>query len=58
MEIFGASEAVLRGATLPYVEYEAEDGVTNGITIGPNRTYYSLPSEASGRIAIQIIEGI
>eukprot|EP00026_Physarum_polycephalum_P007549 Phypoly_transcript_07612.p1 GENE.Phypoly_transcript_07612~~Phypoly_transcript_07612.p1 ORF type:complete len:263 (+),score=31.67 Phypoly_transcript_07612:817-1605(+) len=56
-DIFGAQELATRGATLPYVEYEAEDGITNGLKIGPNRTYYSLPSEASGRMAVQIIKG-
>ncbi|MBC8061283.1 MAG: hypothetical protein H7Y18_11530, partial [Clostridiaceae bacterium] len=42
-----------RGATLPYVEYEAEDGVTNGTLIGPSRNYRTdIASEASGREAV------
>src|SRR5215217_1601412 len=28
-----------RGATVPFVEQEAEDVATNGTIIGPNRTY-------------------
>ncbi len=43
-----------RGATVPFVEQEAEDAATNGTIIGPNRTYTTLPSEASGRRAVQL----
>eukprot|EP01088_Endostelium_zonatum_P016283 TRINITY_DN433_c0_g1_i1.p1 TRINITY_DN433_c0_g1~~TRINITY_DN433_c0_g1_i1.p1 ORF type:complete len:809 (+),score=206.82 TRINITY_DN433_c0_g1_i1:13-2439(+) len=42
------------GASLPYYEIEAEDAKTNGIIIGPSYTYNQLPSEASGRRAVQI----
>src|SRR5260221_14045898 len=45
-----------RGATLPYVEMEAEDGDTNGTIIGPDYTYTHLPSEASGRKAVQLAQ--
>src|SRR5258706_13758256 len=45
-----------RGATLPYVEMEAEDGDTNGTLIGPDSTYTHLPSEASGRKAVQLTQ--
>lgn len=41
-----------RGATVPYVSYEAEDAVTNGELIGPSRKYRSVASEASERQAI------
>ncbi|WMT42009.1 hypothetical protein RE628_06105 [Paenibacillus sp. D2_2] len=37
-----------RGATVPYVNYEAEDAKTNGVLIGPSRKYRSIASEASG----------
>ncbi|MEI2396220.1 S-layer homology domain-containing protein [Paenibacillus phytohabitans] len=41
-----------RGATLPYISYEAEDAVTNGTQVTPSRKYRSLASEASGREAV------
>jgi len=43
-----------RGATLPYVEYQAENAATNGTVIGPDRTFTQLASEASGRKAVQL----
>jgi len=43
-----------RGATLTYHSVEAEDSTHNGKQIGPDRTYKTLPSEASGRKAVQI----
>ncbi|HEY4392307.1 MAG TPA: glycosyl hydrolase family 28-related protein, partial [Paenibacillus sp.] len=43
-----------RGATVPYVSYEAEDAKTNGVLIGPSRKYRSIASEASGRQAVQL----
>ncbi|MFE4710866.1 S-layer homology domain-containing protein [Paenibacillus sp. NPDC056722] len=43
-----------RGATLPYITYEAEDGVTNGTLIGPSRKYRNVASEASGREAVSL----
>ena len=45
-----------RGATLPYIAYEAEQGVTNGALIGPSRTYREVASEASGRQAVKLSE--
>ncbi|OMF89933.1 S-layer homology domain-containing protein [Paenibacillus sp. FSL R7-0273] len=41
-----------RGATVPYISYEAEDAATNGELIGPSRKYRSVASEASGRQAV------
>ncbi|NGO79870.1 carbohydrate-binding protein [Streptomyces sp. YC504] len=41
-----------RGASLPYTSYEAESATTNASTIGPDRTYLQVPSEASGRKAV------
>ena len=43
-----------RGASLPYVEYEAEAASTNATVIGPDRTYLNMPSEASGREAVKL----
>lgn len=42
------------GAPLPFVEYEAENGVTNGELIGPDRTFGMLAAEASGRRAVRL----
>ena len=43
-----------RGATVPWLEYVAEAAATNGVTIGPDRTFGTLPSEASGRRAVRL----
>lgn len=43
-----------RGATMPYVVYEAEDGMTNGNVIGPDRTYGTVAAEASQRKAVKL----
>lgn len=43
-----------RGALAPFVEYEAENGATNGEIIGPDRTFGSLAAEASGRRAVRL----
>jgi hypothetical protein len=40
------------GASLEFVEYEAENGVSNGRVVGPDRTFTTLASEASGRQAV------
>jgi hypothetical protein len=42
------------GATLPYLEYEAENAITTGSIIGPNRTYLNQAAEASGRRAVNL----
>ena len=42
------------GASLPYVEMEAENGATNGTVIGPSRTFGDMAAEASGRRAVQL----
>lgn len=42
------------GASLPFTTYEAEAGTTNGSTIGPDRTYLTVASEASGRKAVEL----
>ena len=46
-----------RGAAVGFLEQEAEKAVTNGTVIGPDRTAYTLPAEASGRSAVQLAPG-
>ncbi|MGK5671216.1 galactose-binding domain-containing protein, partial [Micromonospora sp. URMC 106] len=43
-----------RGATVPFVEHEAEEVAHTGTKIGPDRRYGTLPSEASGREAVTL----
>ncbi|WP_433380356.1 choice-of-anchor D domain-containing protein [Actinoplanes sp. CA-142083] len=45
------------GATLPYVEVQAENATTNGTIIGPSAAYNTLPSEASYRKAVTLNSG-
>ncbi|MER7004353.1 choice-of-anchor D domain-containing protein [Dactylosporangium sp. NPDC000555] len=42
------------GATLPYVEVQAEDSATNGTIIGPSAAYNTLAAEASRRKAVTL----
>ncbi|MEV6299076.1 glycosyl hydrolase family 28-related protein [Actinoplanes sp. NPDC051861] len=46
-----------RGATVAFLEQEAERANTNGTVIGPDRTAYTLPAEASGRSAVTLDPG-
>jgi hypothetical protein len=46
-----------RGANTPFVEQEAENAMTDGTIIGPARTAYALPAEASGRAAVRLLPG-
>ncbi len=46
-----------RGADVAFLEQEAEYAVTNGTVIGPDRTAYTLPAEASGRAAVRLAPG-
>ncbi len=43
-----------RGATLPYQEYEAENGTTNATITSYDTTYHDIASEASGRKAVEL----
>jgi hypothetical protein len=43
-----------RGASVNFVEQEAESAATTGVVIGPDRSAYSLPGEASGRKAVRL----
>ncbi|MEU5217411.1 glycosyl hydrolase family 28-related protein [Streptomyces sp. NPDC020807] len=46
-----------RGAEVAFDEQEAEHARTTGTVIGPDRTPYTLPSEASGRKAVRLVPG-
>ena len=46
-----------RGAAVAFAEQEAEKAVSNGTVIGPDRTAYTLPAEASGRSAVKLAPG-
>jgi hypothetical protein len=46
-----------RGATVAFAEQEAENAATNGTVIGPDRSAYTLPAEASGRKAVSLTRG-
>ncbi|OCI30067.1 glycosyl hydrolase family 28-related protein [Oerskovia enterophila] len=46
-----------RGADLGIVEQEAESAVTDGAVLTPDRTAYTLASEASGRSGVRLIPG-
>ena len=43
-----------RGASAPFIEYEAEAAHTTGTVIGPSRTFGQLAAEASGREAVTL----
>ncbi|MDH2423900.1 glycosyl hydrolase family 28-related protein [Sphaerisporangium sp. TRM90804] len=46
-----------RGASVRFLEQEAENAATNGTVIGPDRSAYTLPAEASGRKAVRLTPG-
>jgi Alpha-1,3-glucanase catalytic domain D1/Alpha-1,3-glucanase catalytic domain D2 len=46
-----------RGADLGISEQEAETATTTGTVIGPDRSPYTLPAEASGRRAVRLAPG-
>jgi hypothetical protein len=46
-----------RGATVAFTEQEAESAATSGSVIGPDRSAYTLPAEASGRSAVKLAPG-
>ncbi|HEX4724855.1 MAG TPA: glycosyl hydrolase family 28-related protein [Pseudonocardiaceae bacterium] len=46
-----------RGATVGFVEQEAESSRTTGTVIGPATDAYTLPAEASGRSAVRLAPG-
>lgn len=54
LTVQGSMAPAYRGATVPYVTYEAEHGTTNGTVLEPSRVYREVASEASGRQAIRL----
>ena len=46
-----------KGADLGFTEQEAENAATTGTIIGPDRSAYTLPAEASGRKAVKLTSG-
>ena len=46
-----------RGATVDFVEQEAENATFTGSVIGPDRAAYTLAGEASGRTAVKLTPG-
>ncbi|MFE1234229.1 glycosyl hydrolase family 28-related protein [Streptomyces sp. NPDC058745] len=46
-----------RGADVAFDEQEAENARTDGTVVGPDRTPYTLASEASGRTAVRLTPG-
>ena len=51
----GAAAATAPGAAVPFTEYLAADATTNGKVLGPDYTYGTLASEATGRQAVQLV---
>ena len=49
VKVQGGVALAARGATLPYVEYEAENGKANVAVGGPGTTYLTEDAESSGR---------
>jgi hypothetical protein len=45
-----------RGASVPWIEYEAEKGQTNGEILAPDRTFGTIAAESSGRSAVKLKE--
>jgi hypothetical protein len=45
-----------RGATVPFVEQEAENAATDGEILAPGREPYTLNAEASGRSAVRLTQ--
>jgi autotransporter-associated beta strand protein len=45
---------IVRGATVPWTEYEAENAITTGTVIGPDITFGTMASEASNRRAVKL----
>jgi hypothetical protein len=54
LTLFDSIDKVYRGATLPYLTYEAEHGKTNAEVLASSRKYQEISSEASGRQAVRL----
>src|SRR3989442_9414107 len=46
-----------RGATLPFLEYQAEQAKTDGTILGPSRAFGTLAAESSAREAVRLRAG-
>ncbi len=49
-----SGQDVHRGAEVPFIAYEAEDGATNAFVFPAGRKYGTIQSEASGRRAVKL----
>lgn len=54
LKMTGGAGEWARGAIVPFVEYEAEDGETNASKIGPDTKIGTLAANASGRRAVTL----
>ncbi|KAI7273286.1 hypothetical protein KC345_g7008 [Hortaea werneckii] len=54
LTVSGTSGPSFRGATLPYITYEAEQGHSNAEPAGPSTDFKTMASEASGRAAVNL----
>lgn len=43
-----------RGAAVPWIEYEAEAGITNGTVLEPSRAFGEIAAESSGRQSVKL----
>ena len=50
----GAQHPAKRGATVPWDEYEAEEGETNAVVLPPSTKLGDVQAEASGRRAVRL----
>src|SRR4051812_32020174 len=50
----GTSAPAPRGASVPWIEYEAEAGSTNGALLAASRTFGTIPAESSGRRSVKL----
>ncbi len=46
----------VRGAAVPWIEYEAEQASTDGVVLEPTRQFGQIAAEASGRSAVRLEE--
>ncbi|WIA96983.1 CBM35 domain-containing protein [Curtobacterium sp. MCBA15_004] len=54
LDVAGVGTLAVRGATVPYTEYEAEAGTTTGTVLAADRTFGTIQAESSGRRAVRL----
>jgi hypothetical protein len=54
LSVTGGQALATQGATVPYTEYQASAGLTNGTVLPASTTYPSLQAESTGRRAVQL----